>query len=65
MFTGGCGTLFNLSQPTNIHNFGRREGAWMRDFMGKSRDRKKIYITNYFYGNSLIEFSSLKNLKSV
>ena len=65
LFSDSCGTLLNLSSPELIHDFGRREGAWMRDFAGKRENQNKIYVTNSYYGNRLIEFTSLKNFKYV
>ncbi|XP_076807597.1 uncharacterized protein LOC143450787 isoform X2 [Clavelina lepadiformis] len=59
-----CGTLLNLSEPQVIQDFGRREGAWLRDPEAVPSKRGRIYVTNFYYGSNLIEFENVENFRN-
>ncbi|XP_035390327.1 olfactomedin-like protein 2B isoform X1 [Electrophorus electricus] len=53
-------TLATIGDPVTRNTYGRNEGAWMKDPKGNG---KVIYVTNYYYGNNLLEFRDMDTFK--
>nr|XP_055058380.1 olfactomedin-like protein 2B isoform X1 [Misgurnus anguillicaudatus] len=53
-------TLASITDPVTHNTYGKNEGAWMRDPKGNG---KVIYVTDYYYGNKLLEFRDMETFK--
>ncbi|XP_067865259.1 olfactomedin-like protein 2A isoform X4 [Heterodontus francisci] len=55
-----AGTPVIIWDPVTHSNYGRGEGVWMKDLIV---NQEKVYVANYFFGTTLIEFRNLDHLK--
>ncbi|KAK3516453.1 hypothetical protein QTP70_014357 [Hemibagrus guttatus] len=53
-------TLATIAEPIAHNTYGRNEGAWMKDPVANDN---KIYVADYYYGNSLLEFQNMEVFK--
>ncbi|KAJ3599888.1 hypothetical protein NHX12_033842 [Muraenolepis orangiensis] len=53
-------TLATISEPVTHHTYGKSQGAWMKD---PKSNGDKIYVADYFYGNTLLEFPNMEVFK--
>ncbi|XP_696310.4 olfactomedin-like protein 2B isoform X2 [Danio rerio] len=53
-------TLASISDPVTHNKYGKNEGAWMKDPKGNG---KVVYVTDYYYGNQLLEFRDIDTFK--
>uniref|UniRef100_A0A672NXT0 Olfactomedin-like 2Bb n=1 Tax=Sinocyclocheilus grahami TaxID=75366 RepID=A0A672NXT0_SINGR len=61
LFKGICkDTLASIADPVTHNSYGKKEGAWMKDPKGNG---KVIYVTDYYYGNQLLEFRDMDTFK--
>ncbi|XP_051899633.1 olfactomedin-like protein 2A isoform X2 [Pristis pectinata] len=54
------GTPVMIGDPTIHSSYGRAQGAWMKDPI---INQERVYVANYFFGTTLIEFRSLELFK--
>eukprot|EP00061_Rhincodon_typus_P002514 g17755.t1 len=57
----GCdGTPVMIRGPETHSSSGRGEGVWLKDSV---INQDRIYVANYFFGTTLIEFRNLEHFK--
>ncbi|XP_038671480.1 olfactomedin-like protein 2A isoform X1 [Scyliorhinus canicula] len=57
----GCGgTPVMIRDPRTHSSYGRGEGVWMKDSV---INQERVYVANYFFGTTLIEFRSLEHFR--
>ncbi|XP_078073435.1 olfactomedin-like protein 2A isoform X1 [Mustelus asterias] len=57
----GCGgTPVMIREPRTHSSSGRGEGVWMKDSV---INQERVYVANYFFGTTLIEFRNLEHFK--
>ncbi|KAG7283639.1 hypothetical protein CRUP_020412 [Coryphaenoides rupestris] len=59
--TGQCqDTLATIAEPVTHNTYGKNQGAWMKD---PKSNADKIYVADYYYGNTLLEFQNMEVFK--
>ncbi|XP_028856877.1 olfactomedin-like protein 2A isoform X2 [Denticeps clupeoides] len=53
-------TIATIAEPLTHNTYGDKEGAWMKD---PTSNGNAIYVTNHYYGDTLLEFSNMETFK--